>query len=220
MTTTEQLTKWYLKGRGYEFCNCAPGCGCNFHGFPTSCGRQLQGDGRQPHHRGSCGDVDLSGVKAIAVIDWPKAIHDGNGKAAFIVAPETTDEQIECLSQIYTGQLGGDPWVILGTTYEVVGLVKAPIDFDGTGVTATMTAEGVGRATGDTFKNPVTGEPHMAISSFPTASSGRRASAASGRSRSKPRAFASTSPTPTGSSTSSTGRTIDRLSREQARISG
>ena len=58
---------------------------------------------------GSCGDVDLSGVKAIAVIDWPHAIHDGNGKAVFIVAPETTDAQIDCLSQIYTGQLGGDP---------------------------------------------------------------------------------------------------------------
>jgi hypothetical protein len=111
--------------------------------------------------------VDLSGVKAIAVIDWPKAIHEGNGKAAFIVAPETTDEQIDCLSQIYTGQLGGDPWGILGTTYEVVGLVKAPIDFSATGVTATMTAEGVGRATGDTFKNPVTGEPHFANIDLP-----------------------------------------------------
>ena len=71
--------------------------------------------------------------QGIAVIDWPKAIHDGNGKAVFIVAPETTDEQIERLSQIYTGQLGGDPWAILGTTYEVAGLVKAPISFEGTG---------------------------------------------------------------------------------------
>jgi hypothetical protein len=143
--------------RGYEFCNCAPGCGCNFHGFPTS------SDGScEDIIEGSCGDVDLSGVKAIAVIDWPKAIHDGNGKTVFIVAPETTDDQIQCLSQIYTGQLGGDPWGILGTTFEVVGLVKAPISFDGAGVTATMTAEGVGRATGDNFKNPVTGEPHQA----------------------------------------------------------
>jgi hypothetical protein len=162
MTTTEQRTKWHLKGRGYEFCNCAPGCGCNFHGFPTSADGSCRAMVGNDIVEGSCGDVDLSGVKAIAVINWPKAIHDGNGKAAFIVAPETTDEQIECLSQIYTGQLGGDPWGILGTTYQVAGLVKAPISFEGTGVTATMTAEGVGRATGDTFKNPVTGEPHQA----------------------------------------------------------
>jgi hypothetical protein len=66
------------------------------------------------------------------------------------------------LSQIYTGQLGGDPWVILGTTYEVTGLVKAPISFEGIGVKATMTADGVGSGTGDSFKNPVTGEEHRA----------------------------------------------------------
>jgi hypothetical protein len=111
---------------------------------------------------GSCGDVDLSGIKAIAMLDWPKAIHDGGGKAVFVVEPETTDEQIGCLAQIYTGQLGGNPWVILGTTYEVAGLVKAPITIDGSGLKITMSADGVGSARGDTFKNPVTGEPHEA----------------------------------------------------------
>jgi hypothetical protein len=48
---------------------------------------------------------------------------------------------------------------ILGSTFEVAGLVKAPISFERTGVKATMS---VRRATGDTFKNPVTGEPHQA----------------------------------------------------------
>jgi hypothetical protein len=110
MTTTEQRTRWYSKGRGYGFCNCAPGCGCNFHGFPTSADGSCRAMVGNHILEGSCGDVDLSGVKAIAVIDWPKAIHDGNGKVVFIVAPETTDEQIQCLSQINTGQLGGDPW--------------------------------------------------------------------------------------------------------------
>ena len=162
MTTTEQRTRWHLKGRGYEFCNCNPGCTCNFSGFPSSSDGSCKAMVGNDIVEGSCGDVELSGVKAIAVIDWPHAIHDGNGKAVFVVAPETTDEQIECLSQIYTGQLGGDPWAILGTTYEVTGLVKAPISFEGIGVQATMTAEGVGSGRGDSFKNPVTGETHRA----------------------------------------------------------
>lgn len=162
MTTTEQRTRWYLKGRGYEFCNCAPGCGCNFSGFPTSADGSCKAMVGNEIVEGSCGDVDLSGVKAIAVIDWPKAIHDGNGKAVFIVDQATTDEQIDCLSQVYTGQLGGDPWAILGGTYTVTGLVKAPITIDGAGVKVEMTAEGVGRAKGDAFKNPVTGEEHQA----------------------------------------------------------
>jgi hypothetical protein len=28
--------KWTLQGKGYEFCNCDFGCGCNFGGFPNS----------------------------------------------------------------------------------------------------------------------------------------------------------------------------------------
>src|SRR5260370_9094710 len=116
---------------------------------------------------GRCGDVELSGVKGIAVIAWPKAIHDGDGKAVFVVDPATTDEQINALSQIYTGALGGDPWGILGSTFSVTGLVKAPIRFDGAGMKVEMTAEGIGRAKGDSFKNPVTGEGHHAQSVLP-----------------------------------------------------
>jgi hypothetical protein len=36
MATTAISTRWALKGRGYEFCNCDFGCGCNFGGFPNS----------------------------------------------------------------------------------------------------------------------------------------------------------------------------------------
>ena len=53
---------------------------------------------------------------------------NGNGRAVFVVEPSTTDAQIDALARIYTGQLGGLPWSILGTTYSVAGLVKAPIE--------------------------------------------------------------------------------------------
>lgn len=162
MSMTEQKTTWRLKGKGYEFCNCVPGCTCNFSGFPSSSDRSCKAFVGNFIDEGSCGDVDLSGVKAIAIIDWPRAIHDGGGKAVFVVEPETTDEQIDCLAKIYTGQLGGNPWAILGTTYEVAGLVKARITVEGSGLAVTLKAEGVGQGSGDTFKNPVTGEPHEA----------------------------------------------------------
>ena len=162
MSVTEQKTKWHLRGKGFEFCNCAPGCSCNFSGFPSSKDGSCKALVGNFIDEGACGDVDLSGVKAIAIIDWPKAIHDGGGKAVFVVEPETTEEQIGCLSQIYTGALGGNPWGILGTTYEVAGLVKARITAEGSGLAITLNAEGVGKGTGSGFKNPVTGEPHEA----------------------------------------------------------
>ncbi|HVU74567.1 MAG TPA: DUF1326 domain-containing protein [Mycobacteriales bacterium] len=161
-TATEKKTTWSLRGIGYEFCNCNPGCTCNFGGFPSSADRSCKALVANKITQGRCGEVDLSGVTAVAIIDWPKAIHDGGGRAVFVVPPETTDAQIDALSQIYTGKLGGLPWELLGNTYDVVGLVKAPVTITADGLTCSMDIEGVGSARGDYFANPVTGERHEA----------------------------------------------------------
>ena len=155
-------TRWTMKGTGHEYCNCDFGCGCNFGGFPNSKDGSCRALVGFKIDSGTCGDVDLGGVKCAAVIDWPKAIHEGNGKAAFIVDPATTDAQIEALSQIFTGQLGGMPWELLGPTFEVVGLEKAPITIEGSGPKTTFRAEGLAEGRGDTLKNPVTGDDHFA----------------------------------------------------------
>jgi hypothetical protein len=153
-------TTWKMRGKGYEFCNCDFGCGCNFGGFPNSKDGSCRAIVGLHIASGSCGDVDLSGVKCAAIVHWPKAIHEGNGKAVFVVDPSTTDAQIDALAQICTGKLGGLPWELLGPTYEVVGLEKRKITIEGTGQKSVFKAEGVLEARGDTLKNPVTGEDH------------------------------------------------------------
>jgi len=130
MTTTTAATSWALKGQGYEFCNCDFGCGCNFGGVPNSKDGSCRALVGMVIENGSCGGVNLSGVKCAAIVDWPKAIHEGNGKCVFVVEPSTTEKQIEALAQIFTGKLGGMPWELLGPTFEVVGLVKAKISVD------------------------------------------------------------------------------------------
>jgi hypothetical protein len=159
MTTT--TTAWTMSGEGYEFCNCDFGCGCNFGGFPNSKDGSCQALVGFTTSKGRCGDVDLSGVKGAGIFLWPRAIHEGNGKAAFIVDPATTDTQIDALAKIFTGQLGGLPWEILGPTFQVVGLVKAKIAVEGSGRRSTFRIEGIGEGRGDTLKNPVTGEDHI-----------------------------------------------------------
>lgn len=170
MTTAadaETTTRWSLAGVGYEYCNCNPGCTCNFSGFPSSADGSCKAFVADVIREGHCGDVDLSGVTAVAIVDWPHAIHDGNGRAVFVVTPETTDEQIGALSQIYTGALGGMPWEILGSTFEVAGLVKAPIKISEAGIDSAVEIEGVGQAQGRSLRNPVTDEPHEAHITLP-----------------------------------------------------
>jgi hypothetical protein len=161
MATAVKATKWSLKGSGYEFCNCEFGCGCNFGGFPNSKDGSCRALVGLKIEKGSCGKVNLSGLKCAAILNWPKAIHEGNGKCVFVVEPSAKDKQIEALGQIFTGKLGGMPWELLGPTFEVTGLVKSKISIEGKGLKTRFKAEGIAEAHGDTLKNPVTGEEHL-----------------------------------------------------------
>ena len=160
MATTETATSWRLRGKGYEFCNCQPGCTCNFSGFPTSADGSCKAAVATQIEEGSCGGTDLSGITAVAIIDWPGAIHDGNGKAVFVVPPAVSDEQLGLMAQIFTGQLGGMPWAILGPTFEVTGVVRAEVELNDDGMNSGFNIPGVGQAQGRRLRNPVTDEEH------------------------------------------------------------
>lgn len=160
MTATETTTTWRLKGTGFEFCNCQPGCTCNFSGFPTSPDGSCKAAVANRITEGSCGDLDLSGIDAVAILDWPGPIHDGNGKAVFVVPPAVSDEQLGAMAQIFTGQLGGMPWAILGPTFEVAGVVREEVEINDDGMESSIRIPNVGEATGALLRNPVTGEPH------------------------------------------------------------
>ena len=166
MATATQ-TQWRLRGKGYEFCNCDFGCGCNFGGFPNSKDGSCRALVGMDISDGACGDVSLKGVKCAAIVAWPKAIHEGNGKCVFVVEPAATDQQVDALAQICTGKLGGLPWELLGPSFQVVGLEKAKITIDGDGLKSVFRIDGLAEANGDTFKNPVTGEEHQAFVDLP-----------------------------------------------------
>ena len=72
--------------------------------------------------------------------------------------PAVTDEQLGALAQIFTGQLGGMPWEILGTTFSVAGVVRSEVTIIENGRHSSVSIPGIGTANGDTLKNPVTGE--------------------------------------------------------------
>jgi hypothetical protein len=160
-------TTWHMRGTGYEFCNCDFGCGCNFGGFPNSKDGSCRALIGMHIADGQCGDVELGGIKCAALVEWPKAIHEGNGKCVFVVEPGTTEAQIGALAQIFGGKLGGLPWELLGPTFQVVGLETAKISIEGSGVKSTFRIEGIGEGRGDSFKNPVTGDDHLAIVDLP-----------------------------------------------------
>ena len=115
-TTTEQRTQWQLTGHGYEFCNCNPGCTCNFSGFPSSPDGSCQALVANEVTSGRCGDIDLSGLKIVSLIKWPKAIHDGGGQAVLVVEPECSDEQLGAVACCPTASSGAKVTAVLASS--------------------------------------------------------------------------------------------------------
>ena len=119
------VTPWQLQGLGFEFCNCQPGCTCNFSGFPTSADGSCKAAVLTRIESGHCGDVELSGIDAVGLL----------ATTAAAVGPDRA-------------------------TYEVAGVVRAPIAVTDDDLHSGFAIPGVGRAQGSTLKNPVTGEDH------------------------------------------------------------
>ena len=163
---TQAQTPYRIKANWLETCNCDPGCNCNFGGFPDHgpcealVGLRID--------EGNFGDVDLSGVKAVLAIMWPKAIHEGNGTAAIFIDESASEQQVQGLATILTGQVGGMPWEILATTLTSLdGPVLKHIQMDVNGTNSGFSIDGILEAKMVPLKNPVTGEDNEVHIVFP-----------------------------------------------------
>jgi len=152
------VADWRIRAKYYEACNCAHGCPCNFNGFPTH--GNCDGIVAFAVDEGQRDGVDLSGVKVAAAVMWPGAIHEGNGKmAAFIDA--ASDEQREAIGKILMAEDGGMPWEILAATIsEIKGPFFETIEIEDRGTDSRLRVGDRLEVQMETFKNPVTGEPH------------------------------------------------------------
>ena len=65
------VTDWRIPGTYLEFCNCDPGCGCNFRGFPTSPEGNCQAVISHVIEEGASERLDLAGAKVSWALWWP-----------------------------------------------------------------------------------------------------------------------------------------------------
>lgn len=159
-------TPYRIKLHWLETCNCEPGCNCNFGGFPDHgfcqaiCGMQIT--------EGSYGSVDLAGVKAVFAAKWPKAIHEGHGRAVVFIDQAARPEQVEGVGAILSGKAGGLPWEIFATTLESVeGPILRPIEMTIDGRRSNFRIAGIIEASLTPLKNPVSGEENEVHIVFP-----------------------------------------------------
>jgi hypothetical protein len=120
-------TQWQLTGTYLETCNCEAACPCVFLSPPTegNCtvliGWHIE--------RGNFDQVALDGLNVALAVYSPGLMTQGQWKAALYFDDKATDAQTQALTQIFTGQAGGHPGMLVAHVTEVLGVSSAAIEY-------------------------------------------------------------------------------------------
>lgn len=156
-------TDWRLKGEWIKNCNCAYGCPCDFNALPTH--GYCKGLAGMHITKGHFGNVPLDDLTFLVTVDFPGALHEGNGTLQPIIDERATPQQREALLSIMSGQNSAE-----GTLFHIFSLIVtkvlepvfAPITFtfDLPARRATVVVPGVLLTRSEPIRNPVTGAEH------------------------------------------------------------
>lgn len=116
----KSIPQWHLRGHVILACNCDYGCPCNFNGLPTT--GKCEGNWNWHVEEGQFGDVRLDGLTFSASVNWPGAIHEGNGEALLLIDERAGERQRDAIMTLLSGQAGA-PWAIIART---IGTVHGP----------------------------------------------------------------------------------------------
>jgi hypothetical protein len=178
---------WHLEGEWLKNCSCAYGCPCDFNAPPTK--GWCKGLVAMNIVKGHFEKVRLDGVKFAVTVDFPGALHEGNGAMQPIIDEKASPEQRNALFEIMSGKHSAE-----GTLFHIFSLiiskmhdpVFAPIrwTFDEKGRRARMEVPGILETDVEPIKNPVTGAEHSIQVNMPEGFEHRQAEVASASIRS------------------------------------
>lgn len=137
---------WRLEGEWIKNCNCAFGCPCDFNARPTHgfCKGLVGMRITKGHFEGT----KLDGLCFAATVDFPGALHEGNGKMQPIIDERASPEQRQALFNIFSGKYSAE-----GTLFQILSLIVTTVhdplfvpfefSFDKNGRVARLVAKGV-----------------------------------------------------------------------------
>jgi hypothetical protein len=179
--------EWRVRADEFGNCNCAYGCPCQFNALPThgtceaAVGYKIQD--------GNFGDVRLDGLTAALFVQFPGAIHEGNGTMQLVVDERADARQREALVKILSGEETEEMatiwWVLGAMSPNKLPPLFMPIDFeiDVEARRARLNIPGLLETAGEPIRNPVTGAEHRARIELPDGFEYRVAEMGSGTSK-------------------------------------
>ena len=146
---------WHLTGRVLVTCNCDWGCPCNFNALPTK--GKCEGGWTWHIDKGTFGDVPLGGLNLSVYVNWPGAIHEGNGEGLLLIDERADRRQRAALETLLTGKVGG-PWGVLAWTWPAIhGPHPVPYELSFDGINTRLKCGSFVDIACGPIRNPVTG---------------------------------------------------------------
>ena len=126
---------WRIAGSYFETCSCDVVCPCTaslaLGATHDYCRVVLVFHVKD----GDVEGVDVSGLTVAAVAETPKVMTDGNWRIGVFIDGAASDEQAEKLGGVFSGALGGPMESLTPLVGENLGLERAPIEVNESGLT-------------------------------------------------------------------------------------
>lgn len=154
--------RWHLKGKVLVTCNCDWGCPCNFNARPTT--GKCEGGWTWHVEQGAYGAATLDGLNFSVYVNWPAAIHEGNGEGLILIDARADAAQRTAIEELLGGKVGG-PWGTLAWTWPTVhGPFASSYEIAFDGVKTSMKCGDYVDVECGAIRNPVTGaESHPGV---------------------------------------------------------
>jgi hypothetical protein len=119
--------QWRISGLYFENCNCRIVCPCLFLGDPSegNCTTVSAWHIEKGHYS----DNPLDGLNVVMAIYCPGNMAQVKWKVALYLDETANQIQKDALTQIFTGNVGGHPAVLVSFVGEVLGIRSLPIEF-------------------------------------------------------------------------------------------
>lgn len=135
---------WKVKGQYFETCNCEAACPCIFLSPPTEddctvlVGWHIE--------RGIYEGTKLDGLNVALAVLSPGHMMEVDWQAALYFDDRATEDQMNALGAIFSGQAGGHPARLASHIGTVLGAGPATIRFEKQGKRTSMTISGIAEA--------------------------------------------------------------------------
>ena len=143
---------YVLKGTYAGICNCKLICPCNVDGTPTGEGDQCHGLIVYDVRQGNLDDMDLSGVKFALAYFIPSNPSSGSWKIAGTIDDGASEEQVQAIDRILSGQEGGPFADFAPLIAEYGGMQRGKVSLSN-GESASASVSGVGDFSAEFFKD-------------------------------------------------------------------